>query len=93
MTLALNLHHDETKIFASEEWFTISLKPVYLKADIFEGRFSIKAIKNIPTTSGSWKTSPQPKNMEQVFQEERSTLHDFLITRPSAFTPATKTTA
>ncbi len=79
VTLALNLHHDETKIFASEEWFTISLKPVYLKkADIFEGRFSIKAIKKY--TYHLWKLEDitAAKNMEQVFQEERSTLHDFL---------------
>jgi len=79
VTLALNLHHDDAKIFASEEWFNISIKPVYLKkADIFERKFSIKAIKKY--TYHLWKLEDitAAKNMEQVFQEERRTLHDFL---------------
>lgn len=79
VTLALNLRHDDTKIFASEEWFTISVKPVYLKkADIFEGRFSIKAIKKYSYLLWKLEDITASKNMEQVFQEERKSLHDFL---------------
>lgn len=77
--LALNLRHDENKIFTPEEWFEISVKPIYLKkTDIFEGRFSIKAIKK--STYLYWKLQDitAAKNMEQVFQEERKGLHDFL---------------
>lgn len=49
VTLALNLHHDRDRIFADEEWFEITVRPIFLKkTDIFEGPFSIKAIKKTP---------------------------------------------
>lgn len=79
VSLALTLRHDNNRIFMPEEWFEISVKPVYLKkADIFEGRFSIKAIKK--STYFYWKLQniTAVKNMEQIFQEERKNLHDFL---------------
>ena len=79
VTLALNQRHDDAKIFASEEWFTISVKPLYLKkTDIFEGRFSVKAIKKYTYLLWRIEDITARKNMEQVFQEERKSLHDFL---------------
>ena len=46
VTLALNLHHDRDRIFADEEWFEITVRPIFLKkTDIFEVPYSIKANK------------------------------------------------
>ena len=53
VTLALNQRHDDAKIFASEEWFTISVKPLYLKKPTFsKAAFLSKPSKNTPTYSG-----------------------------------------
>lgn len=94
VTLALNQRHDDAKIFASEEWFTISVKPLYLKkTDIFEGRFSVKAIKKYTYLLWRIEDITARKNMEQVFQEERKSLHDFLDYLPSGSILATKITA
>ena len=44
--ISLFLHEEENKIFSNEEWFLVNVRPIYLKkADIFNGPFSIKAIK------------------------------------------------
>ena len=79
VTLGLNLHHEEDKVFAEEEWFDISVRPIFLKkADIFEGAFSIKAIKKDTYLYWNFQDITASKNMERVFQEERQNLHDFL---------------
>ena len=79
VTLALNQRHDDAKIFASEEWFTISVKPLYLKkTDIFEGRFSVKAIK---------------KYTYRFFRKNANPCTTFWITFPSGSILATKITA
>ena len=60
VTLSLTKPKDDTKIFTPEEWYTVSIKPIYLKkTDIFEGKFSVKAIKKY--TYIYWKeTGLQP---------------------------------
>ncbi len=79
VTLSLILQQDDSKIFTPEEWYTISLKPIYLKkTDIFEGKFSVKAIKKYTYIYWKLENITASKNMEQVFQEERKSLHDFL---------------
>lgn len=77
--LALNLHNSDNKIFQNEEWFEIAVRPMFLKkADIFEGPFSIKKIKKDTYLFWSIRDITAAKNMEQIFQEERKSLHDFL---------------
>ncbi|MBP3418256.1 MAG: response regulator [Alphaproteobacteria bacterium] len=83
VTLALNLHHDRDRIFADEEWFEITVRPIFLKkTDIFEGPFSIKAIKKDTYLYWNFQDITAAKNMEHVFQEERKNLHDFLDDLP-----------
>lgn len=46
VTLSLSLHRQENRVFSDEEWFEVSVRPIFLKkSDIFNGPFSIKAIK------------------------------------------------
>lgn len=79
VTLSLTLHSEDNKIFKEEEWFEISVRPIFLKkADIFNGPFSIKAIKKDTYLFWSIENITAAKNMEQIFQEERKSLHDFL---------------
>ncbi len=79
VTLSLNLHHDEDKVFKQEEWFEITVRPLFLKkADIFEGPFSIKRIKKNTYLYWTIQDITATKNMEEIFQEERKSLHDFL---------------
>ena len=78
-TISLSLHDMESKIFGNEEWFEVGVKPIYLKkADIFNGPFSIKAIKKNAFLYWSIKNVTARQNMESIFQEERRSLHDFL---------------
>ena len=79
VTLSLQTKQDDSKIFIPEEWYTISIKPIYLKkTDIFEGKFSIKAIKKYTYIYWKLENITASKNMEQIFQDERKSLHDFL---------------
>ncbi len=79
VTLSLNLHQEENKIFNREEWFKICVRPIFLKkADIFNGPFSIKAIKKDTYISWSIENITAEQNMSQIFQDERKSLHDFL---------------
>lgn len=46
VSLALRFHTETPHLFNEEEWFEVSVSPIFLKkADIFEGPYSIKAIK------------------------------------------------
>ncbi len=79
VNIALKLHTDSTTIFNDEEWFEVSVSPIFLKkADIFEGPYSIKAIKKDTYLLWSCKNITAEKNMEQIFHEERQSMHDFL---------------
>ncbi len=79
VTLSLSLQSENGKIFSDEEWFKISVRPIFLKkTDIFNGPFSIKAIKKDTFLYWSLENITAEKNMEQIFQEERKSLHDFL---------------
>lgn len=77
--LALTLSPDDDKVFKQEEWFEISVRPVFLKrSGIFEGPFSIKRIKKSTYLFWNIEDITASKNMEQIFQDERKSLHDFL---------------
>lgn len=79
VTLSLSLHQQEDKIFSGREWYEISVRPLYLKkTDIFEGPFSIKKIKKETYLYWSLNNITAARNMEDIFQEERRSLHDFL---------------
>lgn len=79
VTLSLNLHREENKIFNREEWFKLNVRPIFLKkADIFNGPFSIKAIKKDTYLFWSIENITAEQNMSRIFQEERKSLHDFL---------------
>lgn len=83
LSLYLNKNSDK-RIFTPEEWFEITVRPVYLKkTDIFEGPYSIKAIKKDTYIYWTVKDITAEKNMDQVFQEERRGLHDFLDYLPA----------
>ena len=77
--ISLSLKDEESKLFGNEEWFSVSVRPIYLKkADIFNGPFSIKAIKKDAYLYWSIENITAKKNMESIFQDERRSLHDFL---------------
>lgn len=79
VSIALKLHSDSGSIFNDEEWFEVSVSPVFLKkTDLFEGPYSIKAIKKDTYLFWTCHNITAKKNMEQVFHEERQSMHDFL---------------
>ena len=79
VTLNLNIHHDDNTVFTPESYFEISVRPIYLKkTDIFTGRFSIKAIKKSCYILWRLQDISARQNMEEIFQDERKSLHDFL---------------
>ena len=85
VNLALWQHRDDKQVFGREEWFEISVRPVYLKkTDIFEGPYSIKKIRRDTYFYWTIKDITAVKNMEQIFQEENRSLHDFLDYLPAA---------
>ena len=77
--IALHFQTENEHLFAEEEWFEVSVSPIFLKkADIFEGPYSIRAIKKDTYLFWSCQNITARKNMEQIFHEERKSLHDFL---------------
>ncbi len=79
VTLNLNIHHDDDSVFTPESYFEVSIRPIYLKkTDIFSGRFSVKAIKKSCYILWRLQDISARHNMEQIFQDERKSLHDFL---------------
>ena len=79
VTLSLSLRRQENRVFSDEEWFEVSVRPIFLKkSDIFNGPFSIKAIKKDTFLFWNLKNITAVKNMESIFQEEHRNLHDFL---------------
>ena len=85
VTLSLFLRKNSMGGFTPEEWFEITLKPLYLKqTDIFEGPYSVKRIKKETYFCWNIKDITASRNIEQVLQEERRGLHDFLDYLPAA---------
>ncbi len=89
--LSLVLHDTPDKIFNDIEWYEVVLKPVYLKKpNIFEGAFSIRRIKKETYFYWSLNNITAQKNMESIFKEECSSLHDFLDYLPVGLYTADK---
>ena len=75
----LSINPSKNSVFVTEEWFRISVKPIYLsKADIFEGKYSIKQIQKETYLYWTVENITAYKNMEQVFKTERAELEEFV---------------
>lgn len=85
VTLSLIIKNESRNNFAPEEWFEVSIRPIYLKkTNIFEGPYSVRRIKKDTYIFWNIKDITANKNIEQILQEERRGLHDFLDYLPSA---------
>ena len=83
VTLALVLNPHSEKIFGDLEYFEVSVRPMYLKKPkIFDGAFSVKKIKNETYFYWTLHNITARQNMDYVFREECSSLHDFLDNLP-----------
>lgn len=66
-----------------EEWYTVSVRPIYLKKnDIFEEEFSIKKIQKETYFLWTLENITAAKNMEMIFEEERKKLNRFINRMP-----------
>ncbi len=73
----------EVNIENRTRWYKIAVRPIYLKKnDIFESDFSLKKI--IKETYFLWTMEDVTahKNVEQIFENERKKLHDFIHNMP-----------
>ena len=76
--VSINLDIDE-----KNQWFEVWVRPIYLKkSDIFEGEFSLKKIIKETYFLWSLENITAQKNMEQIFENERKKLHDFIHNMP-----------
>lgn len=74
--LSLNLRLENSM---NENWFELELKPISLKkTDIFDSPFSLGKTKKDIYMYWSIRDVTAQHNMDQVFQDERKYLHDFL---------------
>lgn len=79
VTLSLILKQSSNRIFNDLEYFEVSLRPIYLKKPkIFDGVFSVKRIKKETYFYWTLHNITAKQNMDYVFKEECSYLHDFL---------------
>lgn len=77
--LSLTFKKDEAEVFGDEEWFKVSVRPMYLrKTNIFEKPFSVEKIKRDTYIYWSLQNITDKKDMETLFQEEINYLHDSL---------------
>ena len=82
-TVELSVNPAKDSVFVAEEWLRISIKPIYLdKTDIFEGKYSLKKIRKESYIFWVIENITAYKNMEQVFKEERTSLHNFIDYMP-----------
>lgn len=79
----LSVNPSKNSVFVTEEWFRVSVKPIYLnKADIFEGKYSLKQIQKEIYLYWVVENITAYKNMEQVFKTERAELEEFVNHMP-----------
>ena len=79
----LSVNPSKNSVFVSEEWFKVSVKPVFLnKADIFEGKYSLKQIQKETYFYWVVENITAYKNMEQIFKTERAELENFVDYMP-----------
>ena len=79
VTLPLLLKQSSNLIFNDLEYFEISVRPIYLKKpNIFDTAFSVKRIKKETYFYWTINNITAKQNMDYVFKEETSSLHNFL---------------
>lgn len=79
VTLSLITHPTNDRIFNDLEWLEVSIRPIFLKKpQIFDGAFSIKKIKKETYLYWTINNITAQKNMEHIFKDETSSLHNFL---------------
>ena len=90
VVLALNLS-DTQPSQQNLSWFQISLKTIDLhKTDFFEKPFAIKKSQKNSYLYWSFRDITAEHNMEDIFQNERLYMHDFLDYMPTALYIADK---
>ena len=68
-----------SRIFNDLEYFEISVRPIYLKKPkIFDGAYSVKRIKNETYFYWTLNNITAKQNINHVFKEEYTSLHNFL---------------
>lgn len=83
VSLSLLLKQTSDRIFNDLEYYEISVRPIYLKKPkIFDGAFSVKRIKKETYFYWTLHNITAKQNMDYVFKEECSYLHDFLDDLP-----------
>ncbi|MBP1532119.1 MAG: PAS domain-containing protein, partial [Alphaproteobacteria bacterium] len=79
ITINLSISPNKNSIFVAEEWLRINVKPIYLnKADIFEDKFSLNKIRKETYLFWTVENITAYKNMDNVFKNEMTSLHNFL---------------
>lgn len=79
VTISLNLKKDSNIVFENEDWFEISVRPIYLKqTNIFENPFSVEKIQKDTYIFWSIINITNKKDMNSLFKEELNSLHDSL---------------
>ena len=90
VVLALNLSEDQPSQ-QNLSWFQVSLKTIDLKrTDFFEKPFAIKKVQKDSYLYWSFRDITAEHNMDDIFQNERLYMHDFLDYMPTALYIADK---
>lgn len=78
-TVTLSVNPDKNSVFVAEEWLKVTVKPISLaKTEIFEDKFSLSKINQDIYIFWSVENITAYKNMDQIFKNEMSSLHNFL---------------
>lgn len=78
-TVIITIKPQHNSVFVLQEWLKVSVKPIYLnKTDIFEHEYSLKKIRKETYLFWSVENITSYKNMDEVFQKEMTSLHNFL---------------
>ncbi|MBR2136389.1 MAG: response regulator [Alphaproteobacteria bacterium] len=78
-TVVLSINPKKNSVFVAAEWLRITVKPIYLnKTDIFEDEYSLKKIHKESYIFWTVENITSYKNMEEIFAEEKASLHNFL---------------
>ena len=83
VTLSLLFKQNTNRIFNDLEYFDVSVRPIYLKKpQIFDGAYSVKRIKKETYLYWTLHNITAKQNIDYIFKEECSHLHNFLDELP-----------
>ena len=78
-TVTLSINPKKNSVFVAEEWLQVTVKPISLtKTEIFEDKFSLSKINQDIYIFWTIENITAYKNMDQVFKNEMTSLHNFL---------------